>query len=295
MLKFSWKIVDLSIKLSKSVLMSQTLIFLFSLKKNPDTPHDRIYSRSASPPENGFKQHLETRLYSSQGKGPIRTERTPHLGGRSPQEPPHLYSRVHMFPNVTSNHNWKIDQLTNGYDTDSSQDSREHSERAGNGRSRPSRPWKPMREALNVDSVLSGGTGAYSTSQERREHSPRRRPSSESPSRDREQDRDFLWGGREERKPKSLMTIYEDEQRHDIAGSWTSLDSESRSGYNDKDPSKALAPRKVRNDNWKIQRTESGYESSDRLSNSSANLDSPVVENLSSKDLRPIPELYPSR
>lgn len=151
-----------------------------------------------------------------------------------------------------------------------------------------------MREALNVDSVLSGSSGNLA-SQERRQHSPRRRPSSQSPSRDRERDRDFTWGGREERKPKSLMTIYEDEQRHETGGSRSSLDSDSRGGYSDKDWSKGSATLKVRNDNWKIQRTESGYESSDRLSNGSANLDSPVVENLSSKDLRPIPELHLTR
>lgn len=185
-------------------------------------------------------------------------------------------------------HSRRLDQHSNGYDTDSSQDSRERAGSSGNSRSRPARTWKPMREALNVDSVLSGGS--HSVSQERRQHSPKRRPSSQSPSRDR--DRDFTWSGREERKPKSLMTIYEDEQRHETGGSRSSLDSDSRGGYGDKDRSKGSAALKMRNDNWKIQRTESGYESSDRLSNGSANLDSPVVENSSSKDLRPIPELH---
>ncbi|XP_056156449.1 inactive ubiquitin carboxyl-terminal hydrolase 53-like [Lampris incognitus] len=266
-----------------------------------DPVQDRM-SRSASPPENGFKQYLETRLYSSQGKGPTRTERTPHLGGRSSHEPPRSHSRVQVLPNMTSSggghHSRKQDQISNGYDTDSSQDSRERPRNGGNGRSsRPTRPWKPMREVLNVDSVVSSvGTGGGSSgSQERRQHSPRRRPSSQSPSRERERDRDFTWGGREERKPKSLMTIYEDEQRHEIGGSHSSLDSDSRGGHSDKDRSKGSGTLKVRNDNWKIQRTESGYESSDRLSNGSANLDSPIVENLSSKELRPIPELHLAR
>lgn len=239
---------------------------------------------------------METRLYSSQGKGPIRTERTPHFGGRSSQEPPRSHSRVQVLSsNSSGHHSRRLDQLSNGYDTDSSQDSRERPGSGGNSRSRSSRPWKPMREALNVDSVLSGSSGGHSVSQERRQHSPKRRPSSQSPSRDRERDRDFTWGGREERKPKSLMTIYEDEQRHETGGSRSSLDSDGQGGYSDKDRSKGSVTLKVRNDNWKIQRTESGYESSDRLSNGSANLDSPVVENLSSKDLRPIPELHLSR
>lgn len=265
-----------------------------------DPGQDRTYSRSVSPPENGFKQHLETRLYSSQGKGPTRAERTPHLGGRSSHEPPRSHSRVQVVPSVPSSghHSRRLDQVSNGYDTDSSQDSRERSGSGGSSRSRSSRPWKPMREALNVDSVLSGVSSGNSVSQERRQHSPRRRPSSQSPSRDRgrdERDRDFAWGGREERKPKSLMTIYEDEQRHETGGSRSSLDSDSRGGYSDKDRSKGSATLKVRNDNWKIQRTESGYESSDRLSNGSANLDSPVVDNHSSKDLRTIPELHLTR
>nr|XP_019950974.1 PREDICTED: inactive ubiquitin carboxyl-terminal hydrolase 53-like [Paralichthys olivaceus] len=267
--------------------------------RHRDPGQDRTYSRSVSPPENGFKQHLETRLYSSQGKGPTRTERTPHLGGRSSHEPSRSHSRVQVLPSVPSissgHHSRRIDQVSNGYDTDSSQESRERPGSGANSRSRSSRPWKPMREALNVDSVLSSAGDGNSPSQERRQHSPRRRPSSQSPSRDRERDRDFTWGGREERKPKSLMTIYEDEQRHETGGSRSSLDSDGRGGYSDKDRSKGSATLKVRNDNWKIQRTESGYESSDRLSNGSANLDSPVVEYFSSKDLRPIPELHLTR
>ncbi|XP_072232099.1 inactive ubiquitin carboxyl-terminal hydrolase 53 [Leuresthes tenuis] len=264
-------------------------------QRRPDTRHrdsgqDRTYSRSASPPESGFKKYLETRLYSSQGKGPIRTERTPQLGGRSSHEPAHSHSRVQVLPSGptirSGHHSRKVDQVSNGYDTDSSQDSREQN--GGNSRSRSGRPWKPMREALNVDSVLSSVDGGNPTSEERRHHSPRRRPSSQSPSRDRERDRDFPWGGREEHKPKSLMTIYEDEQRHETGGSRSSLDSDGLR-------SKSSATLKVRNENWKFQRTESGYESSDRLSNGSANLDSPVVDGFSSKDLRPIPELHPMR
>ncbi|XP_030578649.1 inactive ubiquitin carboxyl-terminal hydrolase 53 [Archocentrus centrarchus] len=256
-----------------------------------DPAHDRTYSRSASPPENGFKQYMETRLYSSQGKGPTRTERMPQLGGRSSHE--NVRSRHQVPPSappITSGqHRRRQELMSNGYDTDSSQGSRGRPGNGGNSRSRPSRPWKPTREVLNVDSVLSDGNAV---SQERQQQSPRMRPSSQSPLRDRERDRDFTWGGREERKPKSLMTIYEDEQRHETGGSRSSLDSDSRGGHIDKDRSKGSAALKVRSDNWKIQRTESGYESSDRLSNGSANLDSPVVENLSSKDLRPIPELH---
>ncbi|XP_026154904.1 inactive ubiquitin carboxyl-terminal hydrolase 53 [Mastacembelus armatus] len=268
--------------------------------RSRDPGQDRTYSRSVSPPENRFRQNLETRLYSSQGKGPIRTERTPQLGGRSSNEPLQSQTRVQVLPSVPSvgsgHHNQKLDQFSNGYDTDSSQDSREHPGGGRNSRIRPTRLWKPVREALNVDSVLSGiGDGKLVSQEERqqRQHSPGRRPNSQSPSRDR--DREFTRAGREERKPNSLMTIYEDEQRHETSGSRSSLDSDGRGGHSDKDRSKGTAPLKMRSDNWKIQRTESGYESSDRLSNGSANLDSPVVENFSSKDLRPIPELHSNR
>ncbi|KAM8897683.1 inactive ubiquitin carboxyl-terminal hydrolase 53 isoform 1-T2 [Spinachia spinachia] len=261
--------------------------------RHRDQGQDRTYSRSVSPPENGFKQHMEPRLYSSQGKGPTRTERTPHLGGRSSHDPPRSQSRVqalHTAPSISSvSLSRRLDQVPNGYDTESSQDSRQRPMTRGNNRSRPDRLWKPVREALNVDSVLSGVNAA---TQERRQQSPaRRRPSSQSPSRDRE--RESSWAGREERQPKSLMTIYEDEQRHGTGGSRSSLDSDGR--HSDKERSKGSAVLKVRNDNWKIQRTESGYESSDRLSNGSASLDSPVVDNLSSKDLRTIPELHLTR
>ena len=228
----------------------------------PDPVPDRTYSRSASPPENGFRQYLETRMFSSQGKGPSRTERTPHIGGRSSYEPPRSHSRVQVLPSTApggggGHYSRRLDQPSNGYDTDSSQDSRV---RQGNGeasRSRPSRAWKPMREALNVDSVIGGGGG-----QERRQHSPRRRPASQERalSQERERDQDRTWGGgdgRDDRKPKSLMTIYEDELKHETGGSRSLLDSEGRGGHGDKDRSKGTATLKVRNDNWKIQRTES--------------------------------------
>uniref|UniRef100_A0A1A7WPU1 Ubiquitin specific peptidase 53b n=1 Tax=Iconisemion striatum TaxID=60296 RepID=A0A1A7WPU1_9TELE len=249
--------------------------------RHRDPAQDRTHCRSVSPPENGFKQHLDTRLYSSQGKGPIKTERMPTLGTRTSQEMTRSYPRIQVLPSVPSvrpnNHGWKPNPHSNGYDTDSSQDSR-----GQNGGTKGSRPWRPTREALNVDSILSTINEGGSAREEQRHHSPRRRPNSQSPS----QEQNFIWGAREEHKPKSLMTIYEDEQKQDIGGSRSSLDSDS------KERSKNPATLKVRSDNWKIQRTESGYESSDRLSNGSANLDSPVVEGLPSKDLQPIPELH---
>lgn len=197
----------------------------------------------------------------------------------------------------------------NGYDTDSSQDSRDrHGYGLGSrlaANSRANRAWRPMREALNVDSVLSGQERqGQSSSALPLQGSPRRQPSNHE--RPLERERGIPPGDpwlREDRKPKSLMTIYEDEQRSTELGSRSSLDSDGRGGGGGggsstgapEDRPKGLNSLPVRHEAWKIQRTESGYESSDRLSNGSANLDSPVVENFAGKNLRPIPEVHAPR
>lgn len=235
-----------------------------------DLPPEKPYSRSLSPPENGFK-HLESRLYSSQGRGPTRTERFP-VNNSHPDRQPRSQSqpRVPVHP-PGGGHSRRLD-LYNGYDTDSSQDSRTY----GGSRGR----WRPMREALNVDSVLKSD-GHQNCQNSRRQTS-------------NQDSGELTWGRCEDRKPKSLMTIYEDEQRQDM-GSKSSLESEGRPPPEQERVKGTVNSLAFRNDNWKIQRTESGYESSDRLSNSSANLDSPVVENLSHKEMHSVPELNTAR
>ncbi|KAJ8382882.1 hypothetical protein SKAU_G00036600 [Synaphobranchus kaupii] len=233
---------------------------------------ERMYSRSVSPPENGFKQYAEQRLYSSQGKGPSRAERAPHHSARAPLEP-RPTSKVQVLPSGRAR---QID-ASNGYDTDSSQESRDRGGGASSSSSsgRP-KAWKPKRETLNVDSVLSGHHSSGS--------SPRRQPSGQERAPfEREREPERAWP-KEERRQKSLMTIYEDEMKHD-SGSRSSLESDGR----ERTKGGANHNLKVHGDNWKIQRAESGYESSDRLSNGSAHPDSPVVESL-----RPIPEVRPS-
>lgn len=237
----------------------QTVLFV------SDLPQEKPYSRSLSPPENGFK-HLQSRLYSSQGMGPTRTESSPlnnSLPDRRPRSQSHPRLPVHPPSDGPSR---KLD-LYNGYDTDNSQDSRTY----GGSRSR----WRPMREALNVDSVVK------SDSNQNYRNTPRQTSIQESG--------ELTWARCEERKPKSLMTIYEDEQRQDM-GSKSSLESEGRPPPEQERVKGTVNSLAFRNDNWKMQRTESGYESSDRLSNSSANLDSPVVENLGSKEILSVPE-----
>uniref|UniRef100_A0A8C9RXY7 Ubiquitin specific peptidase 53 n=1 Tax=Scleropages formosus TaxID=113540 RepID=A0A8C9RXY7_SCLFO len=236
-------------------------------QRHRDSFPEKTYSRSASPPESGFKQFAEHRLYSSQGKGPSRGERSP-VQGRTSYEP-RSQQRVQVLPGG------RQFDFSNGYDTDSSQDSRDR----GGGRSK-SKPWRPMRETLNVDSVLSG-----QKQQERHQQGPRHRPVGQERA---PYERQRSWA-KEERRLKSLNTIYEDEQKQET-GSHSSLDSVGRSAM-EKERTKSGPSHKVHSDNWKMQRTESGYESSDRLSNGSASLDSPVVESLAAKESRPVPEL----
>ncbi|XP_076828090.1 ubiquitin carboxyl-terminal hydrolase 53 [Brachyhypopomus gauderio] len=249
-----------------------------------DTVSEKSYSRSLSPPESRFK-NVEARLYSSQGRGPTRVDRSPRTAPRAAHTP-----RSHSQPRASQPRIAlqpppgrlppSVD-FSNGYDTDSSQDSRE---RPGAAR-RGNRVWRPTREALNVDSILGaggrGGAGDRHLPPGLRQRTSGQQRAPNVPA----------WGGRDDDKPTSLMTIYEDEQRNDM-GSRSSLDSDGR----DKDrPKGAINNLGVRTDAWKAQRIESGYESSDRLSNGSTNLDSPVVENLSSKDMRPFPEVSLSR
>lgn len=83
-------------------------------------------------------------------------------------------------------------------------------------------------------------------------------------------------------KQKGLMTIYEDDSR---------LETESQSSQESQRQMMVTRPKgganvAQRSDNWMIQRTESGYESSDRLSSGSTNPDSPGVENFTGKELR---------
>ncbi|XP_016303413.1 inactive ubiquitin carboxyl-terminal hydrolase 53-like [Sinocyclocheilus anshuiensis] len=242
---------------------SQTRTEKLRHRDSPDKPH----SRSLSPPENGFK-HLESRLYSSQGRGPTKAEHWTVTNTQYSHEPrSQSQPRVPLHPPGESRSR-RLD-VANGYDTDSSQDSRTY----GNPRSRPNRAWRPMREALNVDSIINSDNNQNS-------HNSRRQTFTQD-------SEESAWVRREECKPKSLMTIYEDEQRQDM-GSSCSLESEDR-------VKSSVSNLTIQTDNWKFQRTESGYESSDRLSSSSTNLDSPVVENLSNKDMQSIPEPNLSR
>ncbi|XP_043369361.1 inactive ubiquitin carboxyl-terminal hydrolase 53 isoform X2 [Dermochelys coriacea] len=234
---------------------------------------DRSHFKSGSPPAgNGFTHYTDQRLYGSQGRRPYNHERIPNqprpaaqvLGSNKrdifPAREKMMMSRA------------RADSAT-GYDTDSSQDSRD---KGSISRSR-NRGWKPMREMLNVDSIFS--------ETEKKQHSPQHKanPSSK-PKHEKEQN--FNNWPKENQTQKGLMTIYEDETKQET-GSRSSLDSE---GKGNTDKIKGFTERKIHADSWQMQRTESGYESSDHISNESANLDSPIVEGTSPLDIKGIKE-----
>ncbi|TSL34591.1 Inactive ubiquitin carboxyl-terminal hydrolase 53 [Bagarius yarrelli] len=242
--------------------------------RHRDTASERSYSRSLSPPENGFK-NTESRLYRSQGRGPTRAERSPRRNRHVAHAPrSRSQPRIPLHP-PSSNPSPRID-FSNGYDTDSSYESRDRPNEAP--RAQTNRGWKPMREVLNVDSILSNNNEQHLPSLAQPLSGQKRMPYEQQTS----------WSPRENGKPKSLVTIYEDDQRHEM-GSRSSLESESR----DRERTKGTVNHfPLKKENWKNQRIESGYESSDRISNGSASLDSPVIDNMGAKEFRRVPELH---
>ncbi|XP_053796382.1 inactive ubiquitin carboxyl-terminal hydrolase 53 isoform X2 [Vidua chalybeata] len=233
---------------------------------------DHSSTKSGSPPVgNGLRHCADQRIYGSQGRGPYRHDNqaphqaklSAHVLGSNKTEP----SPAGEKPVTRTRTNG-----VTGYDTDTSQDSRDK----GSMRSR-SKGWKPMRETLNVDSIFS--------ETEKKQHSPKHKANLNSKSK-HEKERGFNPWPKENHMQKGLMTIYEDETKQDT-GSRSSLDSE---GKGNAEKSKGFTERKIHGDNWQIQRTESGYESSDHISNGSANPDSPIIEGINTADVKNVKE-----
>ncbi|XP_021572925.1 inactive ubiquitin carboxyl-terminal hydrolase 53 [Carlito syrichta] len=230
--------------------------------RHRDLLEDLSHFQSGSPSApNGFRQYSNPHLYHSQGKGPCKHDRAACQSRASAQIISSSKSQIlTLGEKITGK--IKSDSGT-GYDTDSSQDSRDKGSSYNSSKSR-NRGWKPMRETLNVDSVFSES--------EKRQHSPRHK-SNISIKPKCSKDQSFNNWTKENTKQKGLMTIYEDEMKQEI-GSKSSLESSGKGA----DKNKSLIENKVHGDNWQMQRTESGYESSDHISNGSANLDSPVTD-----------------
>ncbi|XP_055061325.2 inactive ubiquitin carboxyl-terminal hydrolase 53 isoform X1 [Misgurnus anguillicaudatus] len=209
---------------------------------------DMIYPRSSSPPENGPRSHSDQR----QRTLPSRASRSEH-SATHPRGSPQESRSNHGMATSGSRHN------------DSSLGHRGSVNVPEQGKSKSS--WRPVREVLNVDSVLS--------ELERRQQQQQR--GSPRCGRRFGQERGLM-----KEKQKGLMTIYEDDSR---------LETESQSSQESQRQMMVARPKGGANvaqqsDNWMIQRTESGYESSDRLSSGSTNPDSPGVENFTGKELR---------
>ncbi|NXX13293.1 UBP53 hydrolase, partial [Podargus strigoides] len=235
---------------------------------------DRCNVKSGSPPVgNGLRHCADQRIYSSQGRGSYKHDSAPHQTKLSVQV---LGSnKTEAFPaGEKPMIRTRPDGVT-GYDTDTSQDSRDRGSII-NSRSR-TKGWKPMRETLNVDSIFS--------ETEKKQHSPKHKANPNVKSK-HEKERSFNHWPKDTQIQKGLMTIYEDETKQDT-GSPSSLDSE---GKGNAEKSHIFTERKIYGDNWQIQRTESGYESSDHISNGSANPDSPVIEGIIPADVKNVKE-----
>lgn len=220
--------------------------------------------KSASPPaSDSFRQQGNPHLYHSQGKGPCKHDRTAYENYSSGKVMSSSKSQNPLAPGEKTAGKAKSDSGT-GYDTDSSQDSRDKGGSYGSRTKSRHRGWKPMRETLNVDSVFSES--------EKRQHSPRRK--SDIGNRPKcSKDQSCNNWPKANPKQKGLMTIYEDEMKQE-AGSRSSLETNGKGAEKNTGAAESRGP----GSSWQMQRTESGYESSDHVSNGSASLDSPGVD-----------------
>lgn len=225
--------------------------------------------KSGTPVGNGFRPVADHHFFYSQGKGPYKHERVTHPV-KSAQVP--MSSKPQVLPTDKAGNRTKFD-FSLGYETENSTDSK------SKGGSKSHRAWKPRRETLNVDSV-------FLETEKKQPHSPRHKANPGS-KHQYNQDQNFNWQ-RDSPKQKGLTTIFEDESKLDT-GSRSSLESEGK----EREKSKGLPEHKAHHqDSWQMQRTESGYESSDHISNGSTNLDSPVIEGTSPVDNTSLKETF---
>ncbi|XP_068136606.1 inactive ubiquitin carboxyl-terminal hydrolase 53 [Hyperolius riggenbachi] len=272
----------------KSANSSQRKIVEKSQKKELSKPkgspgvvpyHSQSFSGTqlrsgSSTPVNGFRQYPDPHFFSSQGKGPYKQQ-------RSDQQPRHISnSSTGQAAIPESRQIARVkNSAPNGFDTDSSQEYREK----GTGRSK--KPWKPNRETLNVDSIFND--------REKNQQSPRQSPRHSANTNGKThtaKDQHVNHSSKESPKKKILMTIYEDEVKQE-SGSRSSLESvgKSQAERNKLNPDSKM----YHLDSWQMQRAESGYESSDHISNGSSNLDSPVIEGTSFADMKGLQEANP--
>lgn len=213
---------------------------------------DITYARSATSPENGPR--------------PLKgfSDRPSSSSARVPQEP-------HRQPSSTQN-----SRKTNTSQGHFDQESRHEQWDKGAGSRNKCKPaWRPIREVLNVDTVLN----ELEQRRQQQQDSPRcsKTVSQERGRPDQRVCTHEYAQTADERKQKYLMTIYEEEHRQK-SDSHSSVESESKLSQQRNSRLKGCSKALLRSDTWTIQRTESGYESSDRLSSGSTNPDSPGVD-----------------
>ncbi|CAH2300677.1 inactive ubiquitin carboxyl-terminal hydrolase 53 [Pelobates cultripes] len=230
-------------------------------------PYAGVQTKSGSSTAGtGFRHYPEPNVYHSQGKGPYKHERPVH------QSKQPLSSTVHATAPEPKPVTRVKSSSAIGYDTDSGQDYRER------GSNRNRKQWRPMRETLNVDSIFSEN--------QKSPQSPRHVSNSNGKYQP-VKDQSYPSSLKESPKRKVLMTIYEDEVKQE-SGSRSSLESV---GKNQVERNKLNPDTKAYHlESWQMQRTESGYESSDHISSGSSNLDSPIIEGTSFADLKNIQE-----
>uniref|UniRef100_A0A7N5ZWH0 USP domain-containing protein n=2 Tax=Anabas testudineus TaxID=64144 RepID=A0A7N5ZWH0_ANATE len=224
--------------------------------------------------ENGLRPPVDQKSKSYQ-----RTEKSSNHSSRASQEP-----RGQSFGTHGGGHSRKNNTSPSRYDQDNGREQWEKVGGGGGSRCKSKSTWRPIREVLNVDTVLN----ELEQRRQQQLDSPRRsKPSSQErvhAELSRGHEREYM-RTREDRKQKCLMTIYEDEQKHETE-SHSSVESESRANQQRGSRLKSCPKMLLRSDTWTIQRTESGYESSDRLSSGSTNPDSPGVDGFAVKDHR---------
>ncbi|XP_061572903.1 inactive ubiquitin carboxyl-terminal hydrolase 53 [Cololabis saira] len=245
----------------------------------PPQHKDMIHARPSSPLENGPRPPVE------KARSHPRTEKPSNHLSRGSQEP-----HGQSCGAQSGGHSRRTSTSPGRYDQESCH---EQWERGGSGgsRTKSKSTWRPIREVLNVDTVLN----ELEQRRQQQQESPRCSKSSSQERVRTEQSRDCereYTRATEERRQKCLMTIYEDEQRHKTE-SHSSAESESKNSQQRGGRLKGCPKTLLRSDTWTIQRTESGYESSDRLSSGSTNPDSPGVDGFTIRpEQRSTPELH---
>uniref|UniRef100_UPI0037E9BBC4 inactive ubiquitin carboxyl-terminal hydrolase 53 n=1 Tax=Semicossyphus pulcher TaxID=241346 RepID=UPI0037E9BBC4 len=244
-------------------------------RMDPSQHKEMAHARSSSP-ENGPRPTMDQK-----SKTHPRTEKSSNHSSRGSQEP-----RGNSFGTQGAGHSRKNNTSPSRYDQDSCQ---EPWEKGGNegSHNKSKSTWRPIREVLNVDTVLN----ELEQRRQQQHDSPRHSKPSSQERVHSEQSRDREYVRTREDRKKCLMTIYEDEQRHETE-SHSSVESESRANQQRGSRLKGGPKTLLRSDTWTIQRTESGYESSDRLSSGSTNPDSPGVDCFVVKDQRTTPEAH---